>query len=123
MFDVLNGYLLLAYKAKINKKFDFEAFNFSSNKEKTFSVQQIVDYLEKNVFDMPLDYSYKKSNIIESTFLKLNSAKSNKLLGWKPQYAIEKSLSETIQWYKNFYEKKDMLNYSLLSLRGFFKIK
>jgi dTDP-D-glucose 4,6-dehydratase len=29
-------------------------------------------------------------------------------LDWRPVYSIEEALSETVQWYKAYQEKKDM---------------
>jgi len=33
----------------------------------------------------------------------LSAEKAHRLLGWKSSYSLKKGLSETIEWYKNYF--------------------
>ena len=50
----------------------------------------------------------------EAGYLKLDSAKSMAMLGWKPAYAIDDAIRKTISWYRNYYSgNMDMYEFSL----------
>ena len=56
----------------------------------------------------------KDKNQKESRLLKLNSTKAKKLLGWKTVLDFEETIQMTVEWYKNYYNKKiNFYNYSI----------
>ncbi len=51
--------------------------------------------------------SKENKKFFENTLLQLDSSKSKKKLGWKSTLSFNKTIFLTIDWYKNFFEKKD----------------
>ena len=103
VFEPLSGYLLLCsalYKSKKHSK----GWNFGPKKENNINV---AEFSQKFIRSYNSSIKIKKisSKFYEKKFLMLNSSMSNKILGWKPKWNIDKSIFETVEWYKNFYSK------------------
>ncbi len=101
VLDIVEAYLYLAEKME---KLDIhgEAFNFSN--EKPINVIDIVDKIlslmnRKDLTPIILD---EASHEIKYQYL--SSEKARNMLHWKPQYSLEEGLSETIQWYQDYFK-------------------
>ena len=44
-----------------------------------------------------------------------------KILKWKPLLTLEEGILETVNWYKAFYSKEDMNQFSLKQIANFIK--
>ncbi len=117
VLDVVNGYLILATKLNKNVKFHGEIFNFGPSKEENFTVIQVVKYIEK--YWDNIKWKIKKSSFFESKLLKLNSNKAQRLLKWKCKLSLKESLKITIEWYKKYYQKKNVYKISLETLKKY----
>jgi CDP-glucose 4,6-dehydratase len=50
----------------------------------------------------------------------LNIEKAEKDLGWTPTYKADKAVSETVDWYKHFYEKNiDMYDFTMKQIKNY----
>jgi CDP-glucose 4,6-dehydratase len=98
--DIVRGYLLLAEQL-VAKKLSGEAFNFSCGEPLT-----VIDLVKKIFREAGRKPAYRILNTAryEIKHQYLSAAKSRRLLGWRPQYTIEKGLRLTLAWYEN-YEK------------------
>ena len=123
VLDPLYGYLLLGTKLLIDKKYLVQpkyaqAWNFGPLEENYINVEELVQktikYWGSGEYEI-----VPNPEISESQFLRLNCEKSNNLLGWKPKYNIDETLEKTISWYKNFYDKKDMYEFSLKQIKEY----
>ena len=63
----------------------------------------------------------KKINIFESEHLNINSKKTYKKLLWKPRLSIEESVQMTVDWYKGFRSKKNLLNITKNQINNYLK--
>ena len=45
----------------------------------------------------------KTKGAIQTQYLSIE--KSKKMLGWQPEYSLEKGLEETIKWYQEFFKE------------------
>ena len=106
VLEVINGYLTLACKLKKNKNYHGEAFNFGPNLTKNHQVKEVVTEMQK-YWDRIKWKSKENKKFFENTLLQLDSSKSKKKLGWKSTLSFNKTIFLTIDWYKNFFEKKD----------------
>ena len=117
VLDPLYGYLLLGSKLLEDKKYA-QAWNFGPLIENYINVEELVrktiKYWGSGEYEI-----VPNPEISESQFLRLNCEKSNNLLGWKPKYNINETLEKTISWYKNFYDKKDMYEFSLNQIKEY----
>jgi len=121
VLEPLSGYLLLASKLSKNPNLNGEAFNFGPETNQEFSVKEVVTEMKKNwknaAWKVKKD---KKSNIHESALLKLNCEKAYKHLKWRSTLDFEQTIKMTINWYRNFYEKRtDMNKYGLEQIQEF----
>jgi CDP-glucose 4,6-dehydratase len=118
ILDSLYGYIKIAEKLYYNKKFS-GSWNFSPN-EKSKNVKTIVDFFKK---ETKLKVKFiKGKKFKEQKFLNLSSNKSKKILLWQPQYNLIQSLNSTYSWYKNYFNKKDIIQYSTINIKNYFKI-
>lgn len=123
VLDCLNGYLLLAEKLYNHPEKYSEAWNFGPNPEDITSVGTLVDktislWAEQGGEKIPLEIT--DSALHEAHYLMLDSTKARMLLGWKPVWNIDQTLSETVKWYKAFLNKKmDMRSFTLEQIQYF----
>ena len=60
---------------------------------------------------------FEKRKKMENNLLKLNSNKSYRLLGWKNLLSFNKTISYTVDWYKNYkFNKK--IYYTSLNIKS-----
>ena len=98
--DAVDAYLLLGEKMQ-EKKLQGEAFNFGSGKP--VSVKELFEKIAvacKKPGSKPKILGTAKNEIDKQY---LSSKKAHTVLGWSPQYSLEKGLSETVEWYKQFF--------------------
>ena len=102
ILDVLNGYILLAEET-FKKKNTFLNWNFGPSDNSNINTQNIIHKASRFI-DCKYEIMNKsKYTLKESKYLNLNSSRSRKYLKWKPIYNIDKSIQETIQWYKCYF--------------------
>ena len=80
-----------------------EAWNFAPYSFESFTVKEVAG-VAKSIWDsINIEFSQPQENFHEAGLLKLDSAKSISLLGWKPQWNTENAIRKTIEWYKGYY--------------------
>ena len=105
VLEPLSGYISLAMELNNSTKYSGEPFNFGPNSDQNFSVKKLVEEMSKHWDKVKWkDDSEKYGGPYESGLLKLNCDKSLAILNWKPVWDFEKTVLETISWYKNFYD-------------------
>jgi len=101
VLDPLAGYLLLATQLYHAPKSFNGSWNFGPTGE---AIQTVLDLTEKIVahwgsgsitVEKPQDASH------EAGMLHLNCDKARRLLGWEPKWAFDKTIKETVLWYRN----------------------
>jgi CDP-glucose 4,6-dehydratase len=103
VLEPLSGYLMLA-EALWKKPEEFSgAWNFGPNQGNIKTVQNTLE-LAASEWGNNTDWETSHENHLhEANLLQLNSEKAQSLLGWKPRLDFEKSVHETILWYKEYY--------------------
>ncbi|MFC1522198.1 NAD-dependent epimerase/dehydratase family protein [Elusimicrobiota bacterium] len=96
--DAVSAILKLAENMK-KKQFHGEAFNFSSNTNKTVLqiVGELMDITNKNL--KPIILNKAEHEIKRQS---LSTGKAQKHLKWKPVFNFRQALEETVQWYREF---------------------
>ncbi|MBI4017843.1 MAG: GDP-mannose 4,6-dehydratase, partial [Candidatus Aenigmarchaeota archaeon] len=96
--DVVNAYMVLGERVS-DAGVTGEAFNFGYNDPK--SVLEIVNLiLEQSGANLKPVVEGNAPNEIQKQYLL--SEKAQRVLGWKPTYALEKGLKETVEWYREY---------------------
>ena len=99
--DAVGAYLRLAEALAADPKLRGEAFNFST--EEPISVRELVDQISR-LMDSKLEPVVLNEAANEIRKQYLCAEKARRVLGWKPEYALEDGLRETISWYRTFFE-------------------
>lgn len=113
VLEPLSGYLLLAEKLYQEDQRYAEAWNFGPDDRDCREVGFVVDRLMKLWGLKVKTEEYKQALYPESTFLKLDCAKSRALLGWKPLWNLENSLVEIVKWMKAYHQQENMREMTL----------
>lgn len=120
VLNPLSGYLLLAEKLYSGSNSYADAWNFGPNEsdDRTVSwvANRISTLLDKNIeiFSMETDAQPHEAN-----YLRLDCAKVQSKLGWKPIWNLEKGLKETAQWYLAYKDNQDMRDFTLKQINDF----
>ncbi len=115
VFEPLSGYLQIARYSYLNKIKNGEAYNFGPKLSSNKSVKILIKSLMKEWPGSKVTFNKTKSILKkEAGLLSLNYDKSLSLLKWEPVLNFDDNIKFTINWYKNFYIKKNNLkNFSL----------
>lgn len=119
VLEPLSGYLLLAQKLYEEGPFFSDAWNFGPNDEDAKPVEWIVSRLTQS---WDKSFSWKKDDTTsphEAHYLKLDNSKAKAKLNWHPRWNIEKAVHNTLSWYKNYYNKQDMTDFTLSQIHDY----
>jgi CDP-glucose 4,6-dehydratase len=120
VLEPLYGYLLLAKGLYEGKKNLSGAWNFGPKENNYLTVKEIVEktlkILKRGSYIVKRD-----STKHETDFLRLDISKAKKILGWKPIFNLDQTLKLTLDWYKSFYNKKDVIKITNQQIESFFK--
>lgn len=104
--DAVEAYLLLAEKLAADRSLIGEPFNFSL--EIHLNVLEITEkvlaYMGRT--DLRPVIQNIASGEIREQFM--SSEKARRVLGWKPTYALDGGLQETIAWYRDFFAQAEI---------------
>lgn len=105
VLDITNNYLFLALKMYENKKYS-DCWNFGPlTKDSERSVNDILDLAKKKFNNLRVKKIIQ--TFPEKKYLKLDTSKSRKFLGFKNKYNFEESISKTFDWYEKYLLKKN----------------
>ena len=102
--DAAHAYLHLAQKMR-ELEIAGEAFNFGNEIQVT--VLALANKILQAMGAEGHTIKILGVNSNEITHQYLSSQKARELLGWKPLYSLEQGLEETVDWYREFFNKTD----------------
>lgn len=118
VLEPLSGYMLLAQKLYQEGKNYAEAFNFGPYEDTALTVEgitkRIIQYYGKGEMTI-----CKHDNLHESGLLTLNIEKAKNKLLWNPVYDIEEAIIHTVDWYKKFYNKENIKNFTIKQIHEY----
>ena len=113
VLEALGGYLYLCEKmANHTGKFE-QAWNFGPGNEGIKTVKELVNRLIIIYGGGEWFSDEKEQTEYEAHLLALDISKATTMLGWKPLLAFDQTLEWTVNWYKAYREKKNMVQFSL----------
>lgn len=121
ILEPLSGYLLLGQRLYEEGKYYAQAFNFGPEEKNILNVFEITQkFIE--IYGEGEFIINKKDNLHEANLLMLNINKSKRILNWLPTYDINKTIEETVKWYKHFYKKDvDIYEFTIKQIENFEK--
>ncbi len=108
VLDSLIGYMMLTEKLYQGQA--TESWNFAPELESSVDVEKLTKLFLKAMGQGKYQVEKQTQSARESSTLKLDNSKARKNLGWAPACSIEKAVSLTAQWYKDFYAGEPALN-------------
>lgn len=98
VIEPLAGYLLLS-EYLYNNKVGFDSWNFGSDRSHT--VRDVSENMHRLWKPEKGQIIMRDSEYEETNLLKLNSSKSESIIGWKNVFSMETTLEYVINWYYN----------------------
>ena len=122
VLDPLAGYLVLAEKMWHDGEKFSQGWNFGPTENEEYSVQQIIEFMKKQIGDK-LNFKIETvSQPHEEKYLRLDCSKATNQLNWKSKMSLEKTLLWTINWYKEFMQGSNMQEFTDKQIDEFIKI-
>ncbi|MGL5151883.1 MAG: CDP-glucose 4,6-dehydratase [Clostridium sp.] len=117
VLEPLNGYITLMQKIW-DKPEEFNgAWNFGPNNESIVTVKKLTEILFNSLgiddLDNKIEFLKENKGVHEAKLLKLDSTKAKELLEWSPKLNINECLKWTGEWYKAFYEKENIRQFTV----------
>jgi CDP-glucose 4,6-dehydratase len=121
VLEPLAGYLMLC-KSLLEQHDDYDqGWNFGPNQEAVQPVSILADKMTAMWGDGAAWGLDSGAFPHEALSLKLDCSKSQQYLGWNPIWSLDKTLSETVNWYKCFYQNDDILAFTLSQIKAYQK--
>ena len=92
-----------------------EPWNFGPEIQESFTVEYIVNHLQKYWKKIKCNLATESSDLHEANVLKLDCSKAFQKLGWRPIWNVAKTLEMTANWYKRFYEQQEVITVQQLA--------
>ena len=102
VLEPLSGYLLLASKMHHNSEKFCGAWNFGPDPSTTISVGELANKIVKSWGNGSWTNLSPTGEPHEAELLNLDIAKAKSYLKWMPRWNVDKTIQETIKWYKNY---------------------
>ena len=113
------GYLLLAEDLCGPEASEYaQGWNFGPDSEANQTVRRVIEICADN-WPGPDPNLANASGPHEATLLSLNSEKAKTKLNWQPLWALDETLAHTIDWYRSWAEKQDMMHITVKQLEAY----
>lgn len=122
VLDPLHGYLLLCERLYEEGARFAEGWNFGPREEDAQTVEHVVGRLSRLWASKDGGAAWgldKNLHPHEAHYLKLDCSKARTHLGWRPRWNLERTLTETVNWYRAYQSGEEMRGFSLEQIRAF----
>jgi len=106
VMEPLSGYLILASRLYANPKYYGGSYNFGPDSGEMHTVRDLARKLVGFWGKGSITIAKKGNDPIEAGLLHLNCDKAHHYLGWHPKWDFEKTVEQTVKWYKTVHEGK-----------------
>lgn len=100
VLEPLAGYLILAAALTRNPREFSSAWNFGPEPDAARSVHELARGIVGAWGSGQIDVKRSGSELHEAGLLRLNCDKARHVLGWKPRWDFERTVAETVAWYR-----------------------
>lgn len=114
VLEPLSGYLLLGQKLMEGKSEFAEPWNFGPTIDSNKKVSEVLEASKNSWNKVNFEIDDNESHLHEAGLLMLDCSKAYHKLGWKPKWDFQSSVAKTIEWYKLFYERDEILTHQHL---------
>jgi len=117
VLEPLSGYLCIAERMATDAQFA-QAWNFGPDDNDVRSVEWIVDNLCRSIAGVAWQRETAPQPH-EAGTLKLDSAKAQRQLGWRPRWNLDTALEKTVAWHQAWQRGDDMQAFSLAQVHEY----
>ena len=117
VLECLNGYLLLAMKQHEDKSAYEGSYNFGPDEDSCITTQKLADMFSKITMGggghslKAVSQNNTSVKQHEADILKLDCSKSRAILGWRPEWDIERAVIEAVNWLRIYAAHGDLRSY------------
>ncbi len=115
VLDPLSGYLQLAMCLSKDKNL-IGAYNFGPHNDSNLTTLELINLFASFDREYSKGLKLKKPKFHEARHLMVDSTKAKVNLEWSPVFKINEAVQLTEDWYKNYYNKKQILTDSQIEL-------
>ena len=119
VLEPLSGYLLLCQNLYKDPKQYSSAWNFGPESVDIQPVSRLADGLVRNWNNDVAWQLDQGEHPHEARLLNLDCTKAQAGLGWRPIWRFERAIKETTDWYKAWYDKKDMQKFTIEQIMNY----
>ena len=121
ILDLLYGYMILTEQLFKDGETFSGSWNFGPVEDNEKPVGFILDEM-KNLWGEDASWKLDEgSNPHEASYLKLDSSKARRELGWAPALHLQQSLAYVTEWYKSFYAGENTAEVTEQQLSSYMK--
>lgn len=109
VLECLSGYLILGQQLLQGNKSCAEAWNFGPERDGNRPVKEVLKAIKKHI----PGFQWSQSEGLqphEAQLLHLDSGKARENLFWKPVWSFEEGVEETVNWYKAWLDRKEVIS-------------
>lgn len=99
VLEPLSGYITLAHKLLTEPGKSSGSWNFGPDESSVHTVEDVVRECIQN-WGVEIPVEIHNSNVHEAGLLQLNCSKAKRELNWLPRWNFDRTLKETVDWYK-----------------------
>lgn len=118
VLEPLSGYLLLGQKLLEYGKLYAQAYNFGPIELSVLTVAEVAQKVVDNYGKGKVIVGEKKT-FHEAGLLMLDITKAKEELGWTPALSADKAIKNTVDWYKKYYNKENMYDYTMQQIKEY----
>jgi CDP-glucose 4,6-dehydratase len=100
VLEPLSGYLLLAARLYETGQPYSGAWNFGPNSGEIRTVSALAEKIIEHWGHGRIEIDKSAATFHEARLLHLNCDKAHQLLGWTPHWAFDRTVAETVRWYR-----------------------
>jgi CDP-glucose 4,6-dehydratase len=99
VLEPLSAYLLLAARLRADPTRYSGSWNFGPSSADVRTVEDVANAISRGLGRECAEVVTAAPGQHEAQLLQLNCDKAHQLLGWRPRWSVEKTLSATAEWY------------------------
>lgn len=116
VLEPLSGYLWLGAGLFQGKSRWCGSWNFGPAENETLTVGEVAEKMHRCWEKMHFEYQKEDGAPHEAAFLRLDCSRAAELLKWNGVWAPEKAISQTVRWYRAYYENQKIMTADDLEL-------